>query len=172
MKVNLLETHDRLLQFNKQKDHISQGCLDCINNRPEEFLNHPFYIFAHVRTADDGHTKRLIWEPRLTKPKAQSNSMLFKAYPPSDRIKIIWMIPAREMWNSYGRGLMLQDDITSKSIQAFQFDRKSLECKEEDDLSEEMIKQIFLEIGINANNRKKMKEMYTKQDSLEAFQAS
>lgn len=169
MKVNLLETHDRLLQFNKQKDHISQGCLDCITNRPEEFLNHPFYIFSHIRTADDGHTKRLIWEPRLTKPKAQTNSMLFKAYPPSDKIKIIWMIPSREMWNSYGRGLMMQDDITSKSIQAFQFDRSNLECHEEDDLTDEVIEQIYRQISTNANNRKRMQKLYATQGTSEAF---
>ncbi len=171
MKLNKLETHDRLIQFNKQKDHITQGCLDCIKHRPEEFLNYPFYIFAHCRTHDNGHTKRLIWEPRLTKPKAQTNSMLFKAYPPTDKIKVIWMIPAREMWNAYGRGLMLEDDVTGKSIKAFQFDRESIECKEEDDLAEDKIDQIYLEMSINANKRIRMQEMYAKQATSEPFSA-
>jgi hypothetical protein len=160
MKLNRFETHDRLLQFTKQKDHISQGCQDCIKNRPEEFGDHPFYIFAHVRTHDNGHTKRLIWEPRLTKPKAQTNSMLFKAFPPSDKINIIWMIPDRSLWNAYGRDLMFEDDITAKSIKAFQFDRASLEFKEEDDLSEEKIEHIYREMSINANNRKRMEKLY------------
>ncbi|HEY5236436.1 MAG TPA: hypothetical protein VIJ14_09680, partial [Rhabdochlamydiaceae bacterium] len=50
MKLNSLETHDRLIQFKKQADYISEGCQQCINNRPKEYLDHPFYIFAHKRT--------------------------------------------------------------------------------------------------------------------------
>lgn len=161
MKLNRLETHDRLLEFTKQKDYISQGCQDCIRNRPEEFKDHPFYIFAHCRTHENGWSKRLIWEPRLTKPKAQTNSMLFRAYPPTDKIKILWMIPDREMWNAYGNGNMLKDDITSQSIKAFQFDRKSLESPEQDDLPDDLIRNIMLEIGMNANNRKRMEKLYT-----------
>ena len=45
MKINTLETHDRLKEFHKQADLIAQGCQDCINNRPKSFENHPFYIF-------------------------------------------------------------------------------------------------------------------------------
>ena len=63
MKINPLDAHDRLKHFNNQDFDIGQCCQDLINKRP--FGNHPFYIFAHPRTADDGVTKILIWQPRL-----------------------------------------------------------------------------------------------------------
>ena len=50
MKANKLESHDRLLELHKKKDIIEKGCQDCIDNRPAEFEDHPFYIFAHKRT--------------------------------------------------------------------------------------------------------------------------
>ncbi len=162
MKVNIYDAHDRLKHFGRKEhaDYISQGCADCIKNRPEEFGNHSFYIFAHCRTADDGSTKRLIWSPRLTKPKAQTNSMLFKAYPPGDTIKVLWMIPAREMWPQYKKGQMLSNQIVWESIHKFENDRGFLEAKEEDDLSDDVINNIFLQISQNARYRKRMDMMY------------
>lgn len=152
MKLNLLETHDRYQHFTKQSFDIAECCQDLINKRP--FGEHPFYIFAHTRTDDDGVTKRLIWQPRLTKPKAQTNSMLFKAYPGTDVIKVIWMIPAREMWAQYKKGNVTQNETVSQSIEDFQFDRGKLEAKEDDDLSDDKIDAIYREISRNAQKFK------------------
>ncbi len=157
--LNRFETHDRLLQFGKQADYISKGCADCIANRPEAFGKRPFYIFAHCRTSDDGYTKRLVWSPRLTKPKAQTNSMLFKCYPP-EAIKIIWMIPAREMWDSYNLTNMTQSPQVLQNIEDFQYNRKSLEDPEEDDLTEEQVSQIYTEISQNVRYNKFMKSTF------------
>lgn len=151
--LNRLETHDRLLEFMKGDDYISKGCEDCIKNRPEEFGNIPFYIFAHPRTDDDGFTKRLIWAPRLTKPKAQTNSMLFKVYPP-DNIRIIWMIPPREMWDTYKPGQITHSNTIWESITSFETARETLERPENDDLPEEKIQNLYLEIAKNAKYRK------------------
>ena len=90
LKVDPFETHDRYEHFKKQNFDIGECCQDLINKRP--FGDYPFYIFAHTRTDDDGVTKRMIWQPRLTKPQAQTNSMLFKAYPSTDNVKIIWSL--------------------------------------------------------------------------------
>jgi hypothetical protein len=144
MKVDRLETHDRYKEFTKQSFDISECCQDLINKRP--FGSHAFYIFAHARTDDDGITKRLIWQPRLTKPKAQTNSMLFKAYPNSDNIRICWMIPAREMWDQYKKGNVTHHDITLWSINEFENNRAALEAKEEDDLSDIEIDAIYLDL--------------------------
>jgi hypothetical protein len=154
--LNRLETHDRLLEFGKQADYISQGCSDCIANRPEAFGNRPFYIFAHCRTSDDGYTKRLVWSPRLTKPKAQTNSMLFKCFPP-EAIKIIWMIPTREMWDSYNLTNMTQSLEVLESIRRFEYDREKLEAPDHDDLSEDQVSQIYAEISRNVQYDKLMK---------------
>lgn len=154
MKVNILDAHDRLLWYHKQANYISKGCEDCIKNRPPEFKNHPFYIWAHARTADDGVTKRLLWMPRLTKPPVETNSLLFKYYPSSDTIKIIWMIPAREMWGQYIQGNVTESQIVSESINKFRHHKKSLSVKESDDLEDSQIDSIYKEIATNKLNSK------------------
>lgn len=144
MKLNRLETHDRYLHFTKQSFEIGECCQDIINRKP--FGETPFYIFAHARTDDDGFTKRLIWQPRLSKPKAQTNSMLFKGYPNTDLIRIIWMIPERSMWSQFKKGLICESSIIEKSIYDFENNRALLEQKEEDDLDDNAIKKIYEEI--------------------------
>jgi hypothetical protein len=144
MKLNRLETHDRYQHLLKQNFSISECCQSLIDQRP--FGNRPFYIFAHARTDDDGVTKRLIWQPRLTKPKAQTNSMLFKAYPGTDNIKIIWMIPQREMWGQYKKGNVTESNIVAQSIHDFLHNRTQLEEKEKDDLDDQTIDAIYRSI--------------------------
>lgn len=148
MKINPLDAHDRYQHFTKQQFDINECCQDLVNKRP--FGDYPFYIFAHARTEDDGVTKRLIWQPRLTKPKAQTNSMLFKAYPGKDIIKVIWMIPDRCMWDQYQKGKLTESKIIAESIHDFQNNRSKLEAKEEDDLDDQIIDQIYKEISRNA----------------------
>jgi len=178
MKVNRLETHDRLEHFKKQEFDLGQTCQSIIDQRP--FGEHPFYIFAHARTigldekkaifnedfalsfTDLGYKrryqnladvpeKRVIWQPRLTKPKAQTNSWLFKAYPGTDAVKIIWMIPPREMWDQYEKGKMTEHETVMYSIHMFQNNREKLESKEDDDLDDATIDAIYRQISLSAN---------------------
>jgi len=148
MKIDPLDAHDRYEHFTKQSFDIAECCQDLVNKRP--FGDVPFYIFAHARTEDDGVTKRLIWQPRLTKPKAQTNSMLFKAYPGTDLIKVIWMIPERCMWEQYQKGKLTESQIVTESIHDFINNREKMESPEEDDLSDETIDKIYLEISKQA----------------------
>jgi len=152
MKINHLDAHDRYLHFTKQSFDIAECCQDLINQRP--FGDHPFYIFAHARTADDGFNKRLIWQPRLTKPAVQSNSMLFKAYPGQDVIKVIWMIPAPELWEQYEKGKVTESSMINESINAYKYNRACLEQREDDDLDEATINAIYAKISLNANTTK------------------
>ena len=101
-----------------------------INKRP--FGDFPFYIYAHTKTLGldekislfnqdindhltlgvprkyktlaDVPEKRLIWQPRLTKPKMSPNTMLFKGYPGTDLVDTIWILPQRELWEQYEIG--------------------------------------------------------------------
>lgn len=148
MKLNKLETHDRLEHFTRQDFDIGKCCQDLIDQRP--FGEVPFYIFAHTRTEEDGVTKRLIWQPRLTKPLADTNSMLFKAYPGSDKIKVIWMIPDSSMWAQYRKGLMLQNQTVAESIEAFLTKKEELEMPESDDLPDWKINEIYKELAQQA----------------------
>lgn len=146
ISVDRLETHDRLLQFQKQADSIGEMCAKIIAERP--FGSYPFYIFAHARTSDDGYTKRLIWQPRLTKPKSQTNSMLFKVHPlVPDQIKVIWMIPERTMWSQFKKGLVTESSIVEQSIQAFEENRDVLDAPEKDDLTDSQVDAIYRELA-------------------------
>ena len=152
MKVNRLDAHDRFLHFTSQSFEIAECLQDLIEKRT--FGDRPFYVFAHARTDEDGVTKRLIWQPRLTKPEAQTNSMLFKVYPGKDIVKVIWMIPAPEMWKQYGHEKMCANKIVFDSIQAFMNDKASLERREEDDPQDWQVEAIYREIGKEARAKK------------------
>ncbi len=158
MKLNRLETHDRYQQFTKQSFNIAECCQDLINQRP--FGNYPFYIFAHTRTDEDGVTKRLIWQPRLTKPKSQTNSMLFKAYPGTDKVKIIWMLPTRELWDQYKKGNVTESETVLYSIDMFENHRNLLDAKEDDDLTDERIDQIYRDLSIEAKQKKHIEKLH------------
>lgn len=153
MKLDRLDAHDRYQHLTKQSFDIGECCQDLIDQRP--FGDHPFYIFAHSRTEPDGATKRLIWQPRLTKPKAQTNSMLFKAYPGSDVLKVIWMIPDRALWGQYDKHLLTANKTVSDSIHDFEWNRKKLEEREEDDMTDEQVDAVYKEVSFNARTKKR-----------------
>lgn len=140
MKLNRLETHDRLQYFINQQFQMGDCAQDLVNQRP--FGNHPFYILCHPRTHDDGVNKRYIWSPWIWKSRAQTNAMLLKAYPDSDMIKIMWILPPREMWDSFKNGTMFENELIIHSINAFESDRQSLEDPEPDDPTPERAQMI------------------------------
>lgn len=152
MKIDRHETHDRYKHFIGQDFDIGACCQNLIDQRP--FGEHPFYIFAHPRTHEDGVTKRMIWQPRLTRPQPQTNSMLFKAYPGQDLIKIIWMIPDRALWKQYQKGNVTANETIVQSIYDFQHNREALARKEPDDLQDWQIDSIYRELSVEANRRK------------------
>lgn len=151
MIIDRLETHDRYQQFTKQSFDIGECCQDLIDQRP--FGEHGFYIFAHARTDDDGLTKRILWQPRLTKPKAQTNSMLFKVKPGSDNVEVVWMIPAREMWPQYEQGLICENQVVKQSIHDFENNRVELERRDPEDLSDAQIDAVYREIRQQARTK-------------------
>lgn len=180
MKVDILEAHDRYKHFTNKDHDITECCDDLIKQRP--FGDYPFYIFAHPRTLgmderfklftsgkyksmEEVPEKTLIWQPRLTKPKAQTNSMLFKVCPGSDNVNILWMIPPREMWGQYKKGNVTESKTILDSINNFEQHREELEKKEPDDFNDEQINAIYNEISINANYNKR-KDAYIKSQIL------
>lgn len=154
--INRLDAHDRYQELSSHGVNIGKCCQDLIDQRP--FGEHPFYIFAHMRTHDNGVDKILIWQPRLTKPKPQTNSMLFKGYPGTDIVKIIWMIPAREMWSQYRQGVITENRMVYDSIRDFQYNIKKLEEREDDDMSEDQVNAIYRELSVHARQKKAEEE--------------
>lgn len=158
IKVNRLDAHDRLKDFKKKSNDIGECCQDLLNQRP--FGNIPFYIFVHPRSGEISNVKRLIWQPRLTRPKAQTNSMLFKAYPGKDLVKIIWMIPPREMFDSFQKGKMTESKTICESIHAFEYNRAMLDTPEDDDLTDDQIDAIYKDMATDAKRNKLMNNLW------------
>lgn len=151
MKIHRFDAHDRLKHFVKdQSVNIWQGAEDCLKKNPLSLAMQekcPYiYIFAHPRTADDGVNKRLLWQPRLSIPKPQTNSYLFRAISKTDIIEVCWLIPPRELWDQYKKGNVTEDNWALWSINQFQFNRKELEEAHPDDWPEEKTKLILRSI--------------------------
>lgn len=156
MYIDRLETHDRFDYFTKQSFHINDCLNDILEKRP--FGNVPFYIFSHARTEDNGVDKRLIWQPRLSKPKAQTNSMLFRAIPFSTHVDIIWIIPDRLIWPEFSKGKITHNPLIEEFIHLFQFDREELERPNKEDVSEEKANEIYKELSAQyKKNKMKLK---------------
>ena len=160
MKLNRLETHDRLQHLVKdQTANIWQGAEDCLKKNPLSLAiqeKSPYlYIFAHPRTADDGVTKVLYWQPRLGMPEAQTNSYLFRAISKTDIIEVCWIIPSKEMWKQYRQGNVTESNWALWSINRFIHNKKEMEKPHPDDYPEERGKVILK--AIIDEHRQKLK---------------
>lgn len=151
MKLNRLETHDRLVHFKKdQEANIFQGAEDCLKRNELSLAiqeKAPYvYMFAHPRTADDGVTKVMYWDPRLSIPSCDTNSYLFRAISKTDIIEVVWMIPERHNWTNYAPGMIHADQMIYGFIQLFKNNRQKLTEPHPEDLPEEMARMIMKSI--------------------------
>lgn len=177
MKILRLDAHDRLEHLKKdQSDVIAQGCEDCLKKNPDSlFLQskcHYIYIFAHPRSTDDGINKRMLWQPRLAKPKAQTNSYLFRAKSNTDLIELCWFIPPREMWDQFQSGNVTESQEVIWSIDQFMNNREQLELPFEDDISEERAKAIWIDLATSKDEERRIKKMYSTLNSSEPYLSS
>lgn len=145
MPLNVLDIHDRHEYFTKKSSFgIGETVQKIIDSRP--FGDHPFYIFAHSRSnPNNPFKKHILWQPRLSKPSCETNSMLFKVRPGSDEVRIIWMIPEEHLWPEYEKGKVCESGVIAESIQMFKKNRKALEDPETDDPSEAQMRAIYRE---------------------------
>lgn len=165
MKIHRLDAHDRLEHLQKDQSHvIAKGCEDCLKKNSLSLAIqdrcHYVYIFAHPRTADDGVNKRLLWQPRLTKPKAQTNSYLFRATSKTDIVELCWFIPPRELWGQFKKGMVTESADVIWSIDQFTNNREKLEEPFPDDVTEERFKAIMYDIAKCMDEEKHMKKLY------------
>jgi hypothetical protein len=164
MKINRLETHDRLQHFVKdQSANIFQGAEDCLKKNPYSLAiqeKSPYiYLFAHPRTDEDGTTKRMLWQPRLSIPSPQTNSYLFRAISKTDLIEVIWIIPPRELWDMYEKGKITENADIAWFINQFQFNRKKLKEPHPDDMPEEKSRIILRAVIFEKIQQSKAKQV-------------
>lgn len=199
MKLNILETHDRLLEFKKsQTQNIFQGAEDCLKKNPDSLFfqsRSPYvYIFAHPRTLGfdekiakfnqdfhqnltnpnyirkyetmgDVEEKKMIWQPRLGKPNAQTNSYLFRAKSNSDLIEIIWLLPPEETWNQYKKDNVTENKDVIVSIDNFMHRRDRLNASHPEDLPLNEQRFIWKELIALKRENKMMKRLYGMSES-------
>jgi len=163
MKVSRLETHDRLLHFKKDQEAIiNQGIEDCLKRNPDSLFyqeRSPYiYIFGHPRTDEDGVTQRFLWQPRLLKPEAQTNSYLFRFISNTDIGEPIWAIPPYEMWDQYKTGNVTENEFANYCIAVFKSNKAKLEERDPEDLPEEKARYYLNELL----NFKRQNRMMTK----------
>jgi hypothetical protein len=169
MKIQRLETHDRFQHFiHDQSKNVVQGAEDCLKRNILSLMlqeKSPYiYIFYHSRTLGmdeklnmfaSGNFKDFseipekvgFWQPRLTKPLAQTNSYLFRAKSHSDLLEVKWILPPEEMWDQYKKGNITESETILWSINMYQNHKVELEKKEPEDLPDERIKDIYMDIG-------------------------
>jgi hypothetical protein len=165
MKIDTLETHDRLLHFKQdQALNVAQGAEDCLTKNYLSLClqeKSPYiYIFAHPRTADDGVTKIMYWQPRLTKPQAQTNSYLFRAVSKTDVLEICWLLPPEEMWSQYSLGNVTENELVLWSIAQYKSNKEALEAKDPEDLNDEQCKLIYTQIAQEIDQDTQMDKLY------------
>lgn len=151
IKINPLDAHDRLLHFKKEQSaNLFDGVNECLTKNKDCVSMQQYfpyvYIFAHPRTAEDGATVRMIWQPRLMKPKAQTNSYLFRAISKTDLVEIVWLLPPRELWAQYELGKVTESRDIVTSIMNFLHCREMLEAPHAEDWPEEKIRRKLEEI--------------------------
>ncbi len=152
MKINRLETHDRYKYLlEDQAVNIFQGAEDCLKKNPLSLaiqdLSPYIYLFAHPRTStDDGVTKVMYWNPRLSIPEAQTNSYLFRALSKTDIIEVVWLIPPKEQWGQYKKENVTADTTVEWCIEMYKTNKKELEKPHPDDLPEEKAKLILKKV--------------------------
>ncbi len=173
MKLNRLEAHDRLLYLKQDQEiNINQGAEDCLKRNPLSLAlqeKSPYiYIFAHPRTADDGVNKVMYWQPRLTKPKMETNSYLFRAQSNTDIMEICWLLPPMEMWDQYKEGNVTEHAIVAWSIDQYKNNRSNMEKEEPDDLPEEIGKRILKQV-IDEHIQEIKRNRIIKPKTLELF---
>lgn len=165
MKINKLETHDRFQHLVKdQSINISEGAEDCLRKNPLSLSiqdKSPYiYLFAHPRTAEDGVNKQMYWQPRLSIPKAETNSYLFRAISKTDIIEICWLIPPQEQWGQNKKGNIVENPIVEWSISQYKNNRLELEKPHPDDISEERAKIIMKSVIDEHRQSLKNKNMH------------
>jgi len=82
----------------------------------------------------------------ISKPKAQTNSYLFRAQSNTDSIEVVWIIPERHLWPQYEKGKITENELVNYSVDLFDNNRNELEKPHPEDFPEERSILIFEKI--------------------------
>ena len=127
---------------NSEKDWVD--CLqDLIQQKP--FGDNRFYVFMFVKRVDDASgIKKMYMQPRLTKPEPLPGTTLLQVDPRNPgEAKMIWTLPAEMNSVIYQKGKMYADQFVYECIEKYTQRPWELMQKEEGELSENQIREIY-----------------------------
>lgn len=129
-----LFAHKREIGLDEKVAIFQQDIRDCLLNPS---------LHRRFLTLSDVPHFRILWQPRLTRPEPQENSMLFRAKKGDNSFEVCWIIPQKELWGQNKKGNMLSDDIVEISIHLFRNDKNRLSEPHHEDLPDKRVKQIY-----------------------------
>lgn len=127
---------------NSEADWVN-NLQDLIGKKP--FGDHKFYVFMFVKRVDDfSGVKKMYMQPRLTKPEPVPGTTLLQVDPRNPgECKMIWTLPNENSFNLYAQGKMFSDQFVHECIDKFLNNPRELMKKEEGELSENEIREIY-----------------------------
>jgi hypothetical protein len=156
MQNIILSVNEALDSTQNWKENSEEGYCNMVKQiiQSDPFEGHKFYIYQFVKRVDDvSGIKKMYHHARLTKPDPLPGSTLLRADPRDpDNVTIIWTLPNEETFGLYGEGKLFADPFVYECIQKFLKTPRSLMQKEEGDLPEDRIREIYKNI--------KQKKMY------------
>lgn len=129
------------------KENSRQSYVDTIQSiiKSDPFDGHPFYIFSFIKRVDDySGVKKMYHQPRLTRPEPVPGSTLMRVHPQDPgTATIIWTLPNEESFGMYKIGMTFTDPFVFECITTYQKNPKKFMERDEFDLSEEKIREIY-----------------------------
>lgn len=149
---NQIQENTQFWKENSEKEYC-ETIQKIIESKP--FGNYKFYIYQFVKRVDDvTGVKKMYHQPRLTKPDPIPGTTLLRADPQNpEEVTIIWTLPNEENFNLYKYGKLFADPFVFECVEKFLKNPRELMKKEEGDLSDQRIREIYKDIHLK--NRKR-----------------
>lgn len=129
------------------KDNFSRDYCSMIQKIiwSDPFDGRKFYIHQVVKNMNSQQgLKKMIHHARLTKPEPTPGSTLLRADPRDpETVTILWTLPEEEAFGLFQQGKACADPFVYECIQKYLHDSKALMCKEEGDISDREIQEIY-----------------------------
>ncbi len=127
---------------NSEQDWVNT-LQDLIQKKP--FGDHKFYVFMFVKRVNDiTGVKKMYMQPRLTKPDPVPGTTLMHVNPKyPEEATMIWTLPNENNFKLYQQGKQFADSFVHESIDKYLKNPKALMRREEGDLSENEIRDIY-----------------------------
>jgi hypothetical protein len=140
------------------KDNSEKNYSECIQNliMSAPFGAHKFYIFSFIKRVDDASgIKKMIHQPRLTKPEPIPGGTLMRVDPRDPyTATLLWTLPNDQNFNLYKKGKMYADPFVHECIERFKKNPKEMMRPEVDDLTDEQIREIYKDMSMKQKAKK------------------